>query len=107
MGWGKESAKNPQEVGGANAEITRGPPRGRELWRGARRVDPILLAESFSSDIFLGGIFGGIFGGEIVYLFFIFSERKINLRHYLRNKAYKYSFFGDRKINDILFTKRR
>ena len=60
MGWGKESAKNPQEVGGANAEITRGPPRGRELWRGARRVDPILLAESFSSDIFWG-VFSGVF----------------------------------------------
>ena len=105
MGWGKESAKNPQEVGGANAEITRGPPRGRELWRGARRVDPILLAESFIG-CFLGDILGGIFLKGYSLLFFIFSERKINQRYFLRNKSYKYSFFGDLKINDIIFTNR-
>ena len=68
-----------------------GPSRGSDL-----------VGRKFQFGYFLGGIFGG----EIVYLFFIFSERKINQRYFLRNKSYKYSFFGDLKINDIIFTNR-
>jgi len=71
MGWGKESAKNPQEVGGANAEITRGPPRGRELWRGA--VAWIrFVGRKFHAGCFLGGIFGGIFLRENSLFIFYF-----------------------------------
>ena len=74
MGWGKESAKNPQEVGGANAEITRGPPRGRELWRGARRVDPSCWTE-IDLRMFFGGIFRDLF---LIYLLNDLHERLLN-----------------------------
>jgi hypothetical protein len=71
MGWGKESAKNPQEMCGANAEITRGPPRGRERWRGARRVDPFCWTE-IDLRMFFGGIFRDLF--FYLFLFYLFSQ---------------------------------